>query len=161
MKRRNYLFKFGLSITLVFILPILVIMNLIIILVRSNSEEITSDLILTSLLIILFSLIISFIITTVLGYITYRIDKTDIIQENSNIITTGRLMINKDRIIKIKAKRFIFLHEFVIFTKPYKRLSMLAYYFYDKEELINFINEHKMFLDYIRKEDLAKLGINE
>ena len=161
MNRKNYMIKFGLSLSLVFILPILIIGYLIATIIRSNFEPITGNIILEDTLILLISIVVTFLITTILGYITYRIDKTDIIEEKDGVIVTGRLMIRKDKIIKIKAKRFIFLYEFVIYTSPYKKLSMLTYYFYDKSELINFINENKLFIEFIRKEDLANLEIDK
>lgn len=160
-KRKNYMIKFGLSLSLVIIFPILIIGYLIAIIIRLNYEAITINDLLMYLLIIFLSFGISLILSMILGYITYRIDKTDIISENDNIITTGRLMINKNHITCIKAKKFIFLYEFVIYTKPWKRLPMLTYYFYNKEELISFINENELFIEYIRKEDLIKLGINK
>ena len=38
---------------------------------------------------------------------------------------------------------------------------MLTYYFYNKDEIINFIKENNYFIQYIRKEDLIELGIDE
>ena len=160
MKRKNYRLKFALTI-MVFIIPILIIVNLIAIIINVASAKDLKDTILTSLCIFGFSIGLSFVITLIVGYVTYIIDKSDILKNNENTITTGRLIIKKDYIIKIKAKRFLFLYSFVIYTKPWKRLSMLTYYFYNKDEIINFIKENNYFIQYIRKEDLIELGIDE
>ncbi len=160
MKRKNYMLKFALTI-MVFIIPILIIVNLIAIIINVANAKDLKDTILTSLCIFGFGIGLSFVITLIVGYVTYIIDKSDILKNNENTITTGRLIIKKDYIIRIKAKRFLFLYSFVIYTKPWKRLSLLTYYFYNKDELINFINENNYFIQYIRKEDLIELGIDE
>jgi hypothetical protein len=152
--------KFALTI-MVFIIPILIIVNLIAIIINVANAKDLKDTILTSLCIFGFGIGLSFVITLIVGYVTYIIDKSDILKNNENTITTGRLIIKKDYIIRIKAKRFLFLYSFVIYTKPWKRLSLLTYYFYNKDELINFINENNYFIQYIRKEDLIELGIDE
>ena len=160
MKRKNYMLKFALTI-MVFIIPILIIVNLIAIIINVANAKDLKDTILTSLCIFGFGIGLSFVITLIVGYVTYIIDKSDILKNNENTITTGRLIIKKDYIIRIKAKRFLFLYSFVIYTKPWKRLSLLTYYFYNKDELINFIKENNYFIKYIRKEDLIELGIDE
>ena len=160
MKRKNYMLKFALTI-MVFIIPILIIVNLIAIIINVANAKDLKDTILTSLCIFGFGIGLSFVITLIVGYVTYIIDKSDILKNNENTITTGRLIIKKDYIIIIKAKRFLFLYSFVIYTKPWKRLSLLTYYFYNRDELINFIKENNYFIKYIRKEDLIELGIDE
>jgi len=150
--------KFSLTISVI-IIPILFIIEIIVNVLTIVNEGYSNYNLIMSIIIFFVGLSIVFIVSLIIGFITYKIDKSDIIQENDNIITTGRLLINKDHIYQIKARRFIFLYAFTIYTKHFKRLGLLTYYFNNKEELINFINEYKLFMEYIREEDLNRLEI--
>ncbi len=112
MKKRNYMFKFGLSITLAFILPILIIVYSIFLPFEYISGNIdVSDIFFNIgiMFIILFSLFI-FISLIALGIIKfYDVDKLKI---EGNIISNDsksfRICVKKEDIKYIRAKRFIF-----------------------------------------------------
>ena len=150
--------RFSLSISVILI-PLLILINVIINIVTGINKGFSMNNLITSLIIFLVSVLLVFILGLIIGSITYIIDKSDIINDNIDTISTGRIIINKTKIHKIKAKRFIFLYAFTIYVKPYLRLGMLTYYFKYKEELINFIKEHSFFIEYICENDLKKLEI--
>ena len=158
MNRKNYMLRFALTI-LIIIVPLLAIINIIVNALTIANEGYSSNNLITSATILLAGSLFVFIVGLVIGTITYIIDKSDIIEEKDNKITTGRLIINEDHIYQIKARRFIFLYAFTIYTKHWKMLGLLTYYFNNKEELIDFINEYKFFIKYIREIDLNKLEI--
>ena len=158
MNRKNYMLRFALTI-LIIIVPLLAIINIIVNALTIANEGYSSNNLIISVIIFLAGSLFAFIAGLVIGAITYIIDKSDIIEEKDNKITTGRLIINEDHIYQIKARKFVFLYAFTIYTKHWKRLGLLTYYFNNKEELINFINEYKFFIKYIRKIDLNKLEI--
>jgi hypothetical protein len=150
--------RFALTI-LIIIVPLLAIINIIVNALTIANEGYSSNNLIISATILLAGSLFVFIVGLVIGTITYIIDKSDIIEEKDNKITTGRLIINEDHIYQIKARRFIFLYAFTIYTKHWKMLGLLTYYFNNKEELIDFINEYKFFIKYIREIDLNKLEI--
>ncbi len=158
MNRKNYMLRFALTI-LIIIVPLLAIINIIVNALTIANEGYSSNNLIISATILLAGSLFVFIVGLVIGTITYIIDKSDIIEEKDNKITTGRLIINEDHIYQIKARRFIFLYAFTIYTKHWKMLGLLTYYFNNKEELIDFINEYKFFIKYIREIDLNKLEI--
>ena len=156
--KRNYMFRFSLTISTI-IAPLLIVINLIVNILTAVNEGYSDKYLITSVIIFAISLVLVFGLGLIIGFFSYLVDRSDVIEENGNTITNGRLIINKDHIYQIKAKRFIFLYAFTIYTKPWKRLGTLTYYFNNKEELINFIKDYSFFMDYVRENDLKKLEI--
>jgi len=158
-KKRNYMFKFGLSLTLVSILPIEIIVYSIFLPINYLNGNINTTDILINIGIMLLTvfgifLLISFI---ALGLIKlYDIDK---LNYNDNKISNGFVVIKEENIKTIRAKRFIFTYSFTIVEKAWLTPSM-TYYFYGKEELIDFLNNNCFVLKYVNDKDLKKLGIS-
>ena len=152
------MFRFSLTISTI-IAPLLIVINLIVNILTAVNEGYSDKYLITSVIIFAISLVLVFGLGLLIGFFSYLVDRSDIIEENGNTITNGRLIINKDHIYQIKAKRFIFLYAFIIYTKPWKRLGTLTYYFNNKEELINFIKDYSFFMEYVRENDLKKLEI--
>ena len=156
--KSNYMLKFSLTVSTI-IIPLLIVINLVVNILTAVNEGYSDKYLITSIIIFAISLVLVFGLGLLIGFISYLVDRTDIIQDNGNTITNGRLIINKDHIDQIKAKRFIFLYAFTIYTKPWKKLGTLTYYFNNKEELIDFIKEYDFFMKYVRQNDLKKLEI--
>ena len=163
MKKRNYMFKFGLSITLAFILPIEIIVYSIFLPLGYISGNIdVSDIFFNIgiMLIILFSL---FIFISLIAFGIIKFYDVDILKIEGNIISNDsksfRICVKKEDIKYIRAKRFIFLYEFVVVEKMWWFIPSMTFYFYGKEELINFINNNNFLKKYIKEKDLSKLGL--
>lgn len=156
--KSNYMLRFSLTVSTI-IIPLLIVINLVVNILTAVNEGYSDKYLITSIIIFAISLVLVFGLGLLIGFISYLVDRTDIIQDNGNTITNGRLIINKDHIDQIKAKRFIFLYAFTIYTKPWKKLGTLTYYFNNKEELIDFIKEYDFFMKYVRQNDLKKLEI--
>ena len=156
--KSNYMLRFSLTVSTI-IIPLLIVINLVVNIFTIVNEGYSNKNLFMSIIIFFIALALVFGLGLLIGFISYLVDRTDIIQDNGNTITNGRLIINKDHIYQIKAKRFIFLYAFTIYTKPWKKLGTLTYYFNNKEELIDFIKEYDFFMKYVRENDLKKLEI--
>lgn len=160
MKRKNYALKFSLSITLAFILPILITINIIVLIIYIANNEVTKDNLLTSLLILLMSLGLSFAATLLVGFITYLLDKSSIFQANEDTITNGTQIIKRSYIVKARVRKILFIYSYTIYTKPWKRLGTWTYYFNNKEEVVEFLNTYTFLKEYLIEKDLIKLEID-
>lgn len=157
MKRKNYMLKFGLSMTLI-ILPILVIINAIIIVIRYTSKDNINTL-LFDLLFFGLEIIVIFGITSLVGFIIYKLDLYLFTIDKDDTISNSRIILRKKDIIKIKARRFLFLYSYDIYSRPWGLFSSISIYFYNKDELIDFVNKNETLLSFIDIKYLKKLGI--
>ena len=163
MKKRNYMFKFGLSITLAFILPIEIIVYSIFLPINYNKGNLDIKGLFFNLGIMAITIIGLFIFISLIALLIIKIYDTDKLEYDGNIISNNskafKYSIKKADIKYIRAKRFIFLYEFVIVDKIWWFIPSMTFYFYGKEELINFINNNKFVKDFIKEKDLLKLGL--
>ena len=157
--RKNFTFRYALSMSVI-VFPIVLIIEGIVVLIQSIAEGFQISFLLWMLLIIAICMTIIMALASFIGYILYK--KTNYeIDETSTTISHGGIIARKKDIRMIKARRFIFLYSFDMLCNPWPLFSFLSYYFYSKEELIDFINKNSFLKKYIREKDLIKLGIKE
>ncbi|MCR5647800.1 MAG: hypothetical protein K6F81_05900 [Acholeplasmatales bacterium] len=159
MKKRNYMFKFGLSITLAFILPIEVIVWSIFLTVNYVNGIIKGIDIWINIGVAFLILFGVFIFLSFIAFGMIKLYDKNKLEYKNNKISNGVFFIKEDDIKSIRAKRFIFLYEFVVVEKMWYFLPSLTYYFYGKEELIAFLNDNSFVLKHVNKKDLSKLGL--
>ena len=159
-KKRNYMFKFGLSLTIACVLPIEVIVWSIFLTVNYVNGKIQGiDIVINIgyMFLILFGV---FIFLSLIAFGMIKLYDKNKLEYKENKISNGVFFIKEDDIKTIRAKRFMFIYSFSITEKMWYFLPSLTYYFYGKEELIDFLNENNFVLKHVNKKDLMKLGLN-
>ena len=159
-KKRNYMFKFGLSLTIACVLPIEVIVWSIFLTVNYVNGKIQGiDIVINigHMFLIVFGV---FIFLSLIAFGMIKLYDKNKLEYKNNKISNGVFFIKEDDIKTIRAKRFMFIYSFSITEKMWYFLPSLTYYFYGKEELIDFLNENNFVLKHVNKKDLMKLGLN-
>ena len=160
IKRKNYMLKFSLNITSI-IFPVFLLAGIIVTIITAIYEPLTSELILMTIMIIILGTLLGFVVSMIMGYIIYVIDNLDYIHEEEYNITNGKTFIKRENIVNVRAKKFMFLYEFQLYSKPLKKIATWTYYFNNKEDLIEFLETNYFFIKYVCDADLANLGLNK
>ena len=158
MKRKNYAFKFGLSFLILGGIPaILLIAVIIFIIIKKDLSMRDIFMYFAYLVGILFIL---FFLISLIGTITFYVHNPERLIEKEDSINDGYFnVIKKNNIKQIKARKLLFIYNIEIKAKPWFIISSLSLYFYNKEELTNFIKENGFIIQYIREKDLEKLDL--
>ncbi|MBR6072600.1 MAG: hypothetical protein IKP77_07215 [Acholeplasmatales bacterium] len=155
-KKRNYMFKFGLSLTLVSILPIEIIVYSIFMPINYVNGNINTTDIFINIGIMFLTVFGIFLLLSFIAFGLIKLYDIDKLEYKDNKISNGFVYIKEVNIKTIRAKRFIFIYSFTIVEKSWLIPSM-TYYFYGKEELIDFLNNNSFVLKYVNEKDLLKL----
>lgn len=158
MKRKNYAFKFGLTFLILGGIPAILLLSIIIfIIIRKDLSLLDIFMFFVYLIVILFIL---FFLISLIGTITFYVHNPERLIEKEDSINDGYFnVIKKNNIKQIKARKLLFIYNIEIKAKPWFIISSLSLYFYNKEELINFIKENDFIIQYIREKDIEKLDI--
>ena len=159
-KKRNYMFKFGLSFTLFPLLPIEVIVWSIFLTVNYVNGKIKGIDIWINIGVAFLILFGVFLLLSLIAFGMIKLYDKNKLEYKNNKISNGVFFIKEDDIKTIRAKRFMFIYSFSITEKMWYFLPSLTYYFYGKEELIDFLNENSFVLKHVNKKDLIKLGLD-
>jgi hypothetical protein len=139
----------------VIVLPILLIVYGILIASLYKNKK---GFILSMSLSFVLGIFLVFLITIGIGFLLY--EKTNYeIEEDTTTISNGLVVARKKDVIKIKARRFLFLYSYDLYCKPWGGLAFLSYYFYSKEELIEFVQKNSFLMEFVREKDLVKLNL--
>lgn len=158
-KKRNYMFKFGLSLTLVSVLPIEIIVYSIFLPINYINGNINITDVFINIGIMFLTVFGIFLLISFIGFGLIKLYDIDKLEYKDNKISNGFVYIKEENIKIIRAKRFIFIYSFTIVEKSWLIPSM-TYYFYGKEELIDFLNNNSFVLKHVNDKDLLKLGLD-
>ena len=158
-KKRNYMFKFGLSFTIIPILPIEIIVWSIFLPINYINGNIGVVDIFINIGIMFAILFGVFILIFLIAFGMMKLSDIDKLEYKDNKISNGFMVIKEEDIKYIKASRFLFIYYFAIFDKLWLFNSSLSYYFYDKEELKEFLTNNSFVIKHVREKDLKKLGL--
>ena len=158
MKRKNYAFKFGLTFLILGGIPAILLISIVIfIIIRKDLSVLDIFMYFLYLIVILFIL---FFLISLIGTITFHVHNPERLIEKKDSINDGYFnVIKKNNIKYIKARKLLFIYNIEIKAKPWFLISSLSLYFYNKEELVNFIKENDFIIQYIREKDLEKLDL--
>ena len=159
MKKRNYMFKFSLSITLFFVLPIEIIVYSIFLPINYQNGNLDIKDLFFNIGLMLITVLGLFFIIAIIAFIMQKLTDVDKLDYKDNKIMDGSFCINENNIKTILARRFLFLYQLAIVEKYWVLFPTRTYYFYDKEELIDFLSNNKFLFKYVKEKDLLKLGI--
>ena len=160
-KKRNYMFKFGLSFTIIPILPIEIIVYSIFLPINYINGNIDIKDIFINIGIMFIILFGVFILISLIAFGMMKLSDVYKLEYKDNKISNGFMVIKEENIKYIKASRFLFIYYFAIYDKLWLINSSMAYYFYNKDELKEFLNDNSFLLKHVREKDLKKLGINK
>nr|MCR5112850.1 hypothetical protein [Acholeplasmatales bacterium] len=104
---------------------------------------------------------IAFICTLITSIFVYKLVKFSFKERDNLIISNGTNQIRAKDIVKIKARKFLFLYSFDIYSKPFSAFASMSFYFDNEKELIEFVKDKEILFDLIRDEDLKRLGISK
>jgi len=158
-KKRNYMFKFGLSFTIIPILPIEIIVWSIFLPINYINGNIGVVDIFINIGIMFAILFGVFILLSLIAFGMMKLSDIDKLEYKDNKISNGFMVIKEENIKYIKASRFLFIYYFAIHDKLWLFNSSISYYFYNKEELKEFLINNSFLLKYVREKDLKKLGL--
>ena len=159
-KKRNYMFKFGLSLTLISVLPIEIIVYSIFLPINYANGNINITDIFINIGIMFLTIFGIFLLISIIAFGLIKLYDIDKLEYKDNKISNGFVYIKENNIKTIRAKRFMFIYSFSITEKMWYFLPSLTYYFYGKEELIDFLNDNSFVLKHVNKKDLMKLGLD-
>ena len=152
MIRKNYALKFSLSIVVIIVPIITFVYAILMILFKSN--------IISMLITYFIAIALVFIISFLTGYVLFRFG--NVIKEKEECIATARgILLRKKDIKYVSCYRFIFVYSVNFHSRPFSIFSSLTFYFNNKEELIEFINDNNFIKEFIREKDKFKLGLGE
>ncbi len=160
MKQRNYMFRLALSLTLAFILPIEIIVYSIFLPINYNNGNLSISDLFFNIGIMLLTIFGIFIIISFMAFIMMKLNKIDKLEYKNNKISNGLVYIKEEDIKNIKARRFLFVYYISIYEKLWFFNPSITYYFHDKNELIDYLNDNSFVLKHVNKKDLIKLGLN-
>lgn len=160
MKRKNFMFRFGLTCMAITIFPVSIILLCVLIPILYSKGEIDVLGIFGTIGYVAIFDLICFVILMVIGIWVFKVENPEKLYCDETFIDTKQFVkIRKENIKYIKARRFVFLYAIDIMAKPWNFLSSLTIYFYDKEEMINFLKENDFLISYVKEEHLKKLNM--
>ncbi len=162
MKRKNFMFRFALTCMTITIFPVSIIALCILIPILYSKGEIDVLGIFGTIGYVAIFDLLCFAILVIIGLWVFKVENPERLYCDDTFIDTNQFVkIRKENINCIKARRFIFLYAMDIKAKPWKYISSLTVYFYNKEEMVNFLKENSFLIEYVKKEHLDKLGIKQ